>query len=1144
MNPDDRKDILPSVDPNPASSSGAMTSAGVWKKALKVMAWTVAGVFIVFVVVCSAVVWFLHPDRLTPIIEKVASDNLNADVKIDRAELTFWSSFPRLKVEVSGLEVISRSLDGLSDSVRASLPANADSLISVGHFNGSVNVLSLIGGSISLSDVIIDRPRINLIQVNDSVSNFNIIPASEPDTAKSSIPDISINHFAITNALPFTYRSLADSVGMTVVLSMIDLSGDKAPLYDLSVSSESEIGVPMLKEFGYANVRIGIDTSVEWSYDDPCRVTLRDFVLKTDDVDVVVNMVADFSDRLRIDDLNLKINNLDVNSMKGHVPQSLAPLLKTLDTDMKVNVEARLKKPFVFSDTMAIPSIAAMLDIPECRLYYGKARFNKFAARIGAELKGDSLNFSTVDIERFVIDGRAMDVSLSCRLKDLFTDPHFMGRFCGMVDFDRLPSILKEKLKMTLTGRLDADTRFNFRLSDFARDRFHRLYVSGNVRLSDVNFLTADTATGFYSRNSRLEFGTGQSFSSAGNRVDSLLIVKLSADTARFFTEDVVAELRDFQAGAGSSNTYSSSDTAKINPFGGRVRIGSLKYFSTIDSAMVVLRDVDGTASLRRFNGHSRVPELGLKMDIGRMAIMSKSFSTMLRDTRSDITAHFNPRRRRAAGDSIRPRRSNRQTRMTASQLDSIGVETMDFGVDNSLRNLLRRWKLHGKISSERGFLRFTSARIRNRFDSLELVFTTDSVALSNVNYRLGRSDFKIHGAVYNIIRALNTKRPGAIKFDMDISSDTINVNEIARVFLSGAGGEYHADSFSDDESWTEDEVELIPQDSVNVSTGPLLVPVNIDARLDIRAENVVYSDLLLNGFKGSLMVYQGAVQLNRLSGRNDAGEFNISALYSAPTAGNIRFGMGMDLRKFHIDRLDQMIPAIDSILPMLQSFEGVIDADIAATVDIDDGMNLKMPSLRAAMRFSGDSLVVFDNQTFRTLSKWLMFKNKQKNMIDSLDVELTISDSQMSIYPFIVNIDRYRLGIMGYNDMAMNMDYHVSVLKSPLPFKFGINVKGDMDNPKIRLGGAKFKEKMVAEHSAIADTTRVNLVEQINSVFRRGVRAARLGPLQIKGRRPEGFMDSAEEGISHSDSLAMIREGLIELPDSLNVIKGKSDGK
>ena len=164
--------------------------------------------------------------------------------------------------------------------------------------------------------------------------------------------------------------------------------------------------------------------------------------------------------------------------------------------------------------------------------------------------------------------------------------------------------------------------------------------------------------------------------------------------------------------------------------------------------------------------------------------------------------------------------------------------------------------------------------------------------------------------------------------------------------------------------------------------------------------------------------------------------------------------------------------------------------------------------------------------------------------MIDEMTVELLVENSQMMLFPFMFNVDRYRLGVLGYNDLDLNFRYHISVLKSPIPFKFGINIYGNPDDMHFRFGGAKYKEDdLRAEMVEIVDTTRINLREQINSALRRGANAALRSELKVNGRRlnMRGLVDEAGDNeLSAADSVQMIQEGLIEIPaDSTSTTAG-----
>ncbi len=495
----------------------------------------------------------------------------------------------------------------------------------------------------------------------------------------------------------------------------------------------------------------------------------------------------------------------------------------------------------------------------------------------------------------------------------------------------------------------------------------------------------------------------------------------------------------------------------------------------------------------------------------------------------STLTPEQRAARRKAIADSLA---------MAAPDAPG-GMLSVD--IDSGRRRMLRRWDFNGHIKAKSGRVVTPYFPLRNRISNIDLHFSQDSIQLHNLSYKAGQSDFLVNGTISNLRRALIGRRNNTLGVSLTMVSDTINVNEIVRALFAGGSVAQQADSAM---IWGDDVDTMSPEitDMADtVQSAPLLVPRNLDARFRMKADNVLYSDLVLHSFKGNLLVYDGAVNLRNLAASTDIGSIRLDGLYAAPSVDELRFGLGMKVSRFRLDRLTAIVPAIDSLLPVMKGFEGIVNADVAVTTDIAPDMDIEIPSLRAAIKIDGDSLVLLDADTFKMLSKWLFFKNKKRNMIDHMDVEVVVENSAIEIFPFMFDIDRYRLGVMGYNDLAMNLDYHVSVLKSPMPFKFGINIKGTPDDMKIRLGGAKFKENMVVERQAIADNTRINIVKQIDNVFRRGISKARMGRLTFapgkdgaEQQTKRVLKDFDKESLSHADSLQFIRQGLIENPDTL----------
>lgn len=1135
--------------PESKAQEGAVPVPPVRRKSLvrRIFKWvwvTAVSVIAFVLLVLTLGVWLLSPSQLTPLIEKVASDNLNAKVEIGRAELTFWKSFPRLKISIDSLEVVSRSLEGLPAPIKSKLPADADSVLGVRHFEGGINLLKILGGTIHLNDVVIDGPRINLLQVTDSVANFDIFPESEPDTAKTTLPDIYINRFSITDAAPITYRSLADTIDFALNLTTVELS-DRDPLYSLKI--DTRIETPMLHEISYNELEFRLNGGIGWSPDRPYRVSLDKVSIVLAELDATFNAAVDFENELSIESFDFDINRLNINKLKSHFPASLRQVSRMLQTSMEVDISGRLTKPYVFDSRMALPSFSAEVEIPDCELRYNQFHFNRLALSLAADFDGDNIGRSVVKLNKLAIDGDVIDATLSGSATNLMADPLIKGTFDGAVDFSRFPRSLTDRMRISIKGVLSGHTDFRFNLSDISPDRFHRMKFDGKLSLRDFRFASRDSTTRAYARLSTLSFGSNEHFR-AGNGAlsDSLLIVRLNSDTLSFHTSGISARLSNLAATIGTSNTASTTDTTVISPIGGYIGFDRLAYDSELDSTKIRLTQTKGFASLHRFKGNAKVPQLALHLGIGKVGVRHHQILAGVESSSLSLLANLNPRFAghkdgEHRGDSIAGRSRRRRARgsanapMTKAQLDSLGVSMLDLDVDNSLRSLLFRWDVKAELKAKRGGMKVPYINLPNRFSDLDLALTTDSVALNSLHYNLGSSDFGFNGTISNLKGALNSRRPTPLLLDFNVVSDMINVNEVVQA-LAAPEKKAVNDVGGDIDSWAENELKEIEHhgEAADSVMGPILVPVNIDAGFTINAHKVIYSNLLLKDLTGQLLVYHGAVNLHQLSAKTDLGDISLSALYSAPTAANMSFGLGMLLNNVHINQLPQVIPALDSIMPIMRSLDGIVDANVAVTSNLTPDMYFDLKTLKSAMKFTGDSLVLFDNDTFRSISKWLMFKNKKRNMIDHVSMELTVDNGVVNIYPFIVDIDRYKLGVMGVTNLDFDMNYHIAVLKSPIPFKFGINVKGTPDKMKIRLGGAKFKEKMVAQRDSIASSTRISLIGEMNRVFRRGLKAARLGPLDIQSRADTTYMSAPEDVISHQDSLLMIKEGLIEAPDTI----------
>ena len=94
--------------------------------------------------------------------------------------------------------------------------------------------------------------------------------------------------------------------------------------------------------------------------------------------------------------------------------------------------------------------------------------------------------------------------------------------------------------------------------------------------------------------------------------------------------------------------------------------------------------------------------------------------------------------------------------------------------------------------------------------------------------------------------------------------------------------------------------------------------------------------DVYKRQLSGCLVVRDRCLQLNDLTAVTDAGELTLTALYATRSHTDITTGFDLEMKKIQVDRLIKLLPSVDTMLPMLRSFEGVVDCQLAAAAALD----------------------------------------------------------------------------------------------------------------------------------------------------------------------------------------------------------------
>ena len=387
--------------------------------------------------------------------------------------------------------------------------------------------------------------------------------------------------------------------------------------------------------------------------------------------------------------------------------------------------------------------------------------------------------------------------------------------------------------------------------------------------------------------------------------------------------------------------------------------------------------------------------------------------------------------------------------------------------------------KLNDSLWVPKGIVGFDRLRFRTpefglpiRMAKTAVTVDGPKIRLKNASVRIGRSDMTATGDMEGVYRAMT--KGEKLTAHLSLTSNLIDCNQLINSL-----------------SFPQDTTEVLT-DSVPSEMKLFVIPRNIDFELQTDLKKVVFEKMLFENVHGAVDIKNQAIHLEDLSMRALDADMKAVMVYKASSPRGGYAGFDFKIRNINIAKLVDFVPSLDTIVPMLRSFKGRVMFDVAADARLDSAMNIRIPTLRSAIHIKGDSLVLMDGETFAEISKMLMFKNKKENVFDSISVNVTVHDGNVTVYPFLVEIDRYKAAIGGEQGLDMNFNYHISILKSPLPFKAGVNITGNLDKMKFRIGKAKYKDAVTPAAVHRVDSTRVNMGNEIVNRFRRVITGRR----------------------------------------------------
>ena len=1066
--------------------------------------------------------------------------------------------------------------------------AEADTLAAFRRFELTLNLSSLLRGRFHIRRAELDGAQIYAHRYDAGDANWNILTFLQPDssdTVSAPLPRIRVDKAALTGRPRIVFTDPSDTLFATVrteglrfdgrllvhdpLRSRIRLDVDslfvagRLPADTLALSLDhfglysrrggrfhlDAAAHASLAMGGIGRVRLplGLKADIAFPEQDFRSLSVRDLELTA--ATLPLTGQADF--RMDPDSLyiraDLSMPDCPVQETLHHFAQVLDPDIRKLSTDARISITALCDGYYVPS-TRSLPELIAEVSVPACGFSWQGLGSGRLGGLVVAQ--SDETGRLSATVDDLDLDFSGVCLTGSGFAEDLLSDDPLIGiDLEAQADLDALGSWLPEGI--VARGRVRAALSGMMLLSDMDPYNFARADLDGRVTSPGI-FITddADSLTVFLGKTDIRLDKTPDAESGV-----SILGLSGQADTlfASYGRNIFVRSSRlRFDARNGMELLREDVDR-EIHPIVGTISAAGLAMTGS-DSLFVGVRNTANTFRYGSRNvGGTLRPHLSMASRNDRVFFRQKTERLSLKDVSFSasavqrVAAGGRARRSRQAGlagrtdgDSLgRPSaggglrqdaaRRARRSEMLPDYLQDkdFRARDIDIRLDSAMSRYIRDWDLQGTLAIGEGLLLSPYFPLRSILSQARGSFTTDEILLDNADLSVGRSDISAAGKISGLRRAM--LREGIIRLDLNVGSGMLDANELLTAF--DAGARYRPDGTGSALDESVSDTQYLEQISAEIdpdSPPPptlVVIPSNVVANIHLQGDAIRYADLDIDWFASDIVMKERTLQITNTVAMSNMGDIYFEGFYSTKSKQDLTAGFNLNLADITAEKVITLLPAVDSIMPMLKSFKGMLDCEMAATARLDTAMNLVAPSLRGIMRISGKGLSIEESGELRKIARLLMFKDTKIGHIDDMSVEGIIGNNTLEIFPFILGVDRYQLAMSGLQHFDQQFDYHLSILRSPLPFRFGVNVFGNFDNWHYRIGKARYKSTDVPVFTTRIDTLQYNLVHSIHDIFVRGVDAA----VRQTQREQEALSQAMEEIILPMEELSDDEHALLD---------------
>lgn len=826
-----------------------------------------------------------------------------------------------------------------------------------------------------------------------------------------------------------------------------------------------------------------------------------------------------------------------------------------------------------------LPEVSVIVDIPDSHIDH-ESFPKKIDLGLYAKVRMDKYGMLHTNIDRSKIFTYGLNLNTKTQTVPQEDDNHEITISNGTLNLylDSLSRFLPESMNIIADGHLNVNLDGTIKLSDFDIYKFSNAGLKGSFVSDNLIFVMPEDSINV--KMSAVNINLGPEVQKVRRNTMQLMSIKGSMAHVDVNISDALTFKGDsieFTASNAINEEDVNEEESKVIKYVGGTFIAKSLYLMDSDSTCIKL-----TESRNRFGMYpnpmdNTIPVLSISDSCSKISYLTSDNLVILKAPAISALAVMKPTEQ---GNQTEQAKSadkmgmRGKRRRNGKRKDDFRSQDFRFNINDVAKQYFKEWEMFGKISAEMGIVRGTQSPFTNIIDGIRFTYKSvdiperrglkmagpmkskrapDTLRIDTLRIDFMKNDCmkiddnmvdwknidstkKVSGrleiisekariaSITGIKRALIHNAP--VMIEMTVRSPFFNADELlSEDFISSQSTSQESIPETTSEQERPNDLTTEASGSSAPSSSIIVIPRNIQTKINIDLDSIRYKGTDISKIKTQINIKDRCAQIIGTEFRSDVGNAYLDAFYASRSKKDIKCGFCLDLVDITSERIIALMPEIGDVIPTLNAIKGKLNCEVAATADLDTTMSLMMPTVNGIARLKGSELGISNDKTYTEVARKLLFKNKKEGHIDSLMIEAAIKDNKLEVFPFILNVDkRYKLGLGGVQNMDMSYQHHISVLKSPLLIRFGMNLSGpDYNHMKFKLGKAKYKEGKLESFTEAINDTKTELKSSIENIFKTGVEKTiktRDQHKHIRMRKEQiGYFNAATQEMEELDS-------------------------